>query len=356
MTKKFLVAEDSLTVQKVIGFTLENEPFQLVFSGNEKSLFSNLDNEPFDLVAIDMSLSEKKSGYDMVREIKLKYPNVAVLALFGTFDAIDEKALKNSGADEKIIKPFDSMEFVSKCKKLTKISEKPLEKEPETITSSENASDEWTLDAPVMESSGKTEDITSEFSSWSVDIPGIIEEPQLLNESLLEDGAKLLDTMKQAQDSEDDEDLKEEKGFDDKNLEFPEIIGKTLSQDYLSAKELVPDEFVEEETRELFPSSLNLETEVDESISPDAFWAVDEVDLDPGFEAKPKKAQEKVTPAPSGDQNLVKELTESLKPFIEEQIRKYCEKIAEKVAWEVIPDLAENLIKKEIKEISKTLD
>ncbi len=355
MTKKVLVAEDSLTVQKVIGFTLENEPFQLVFSANEKSLFSNLDKEPFDLVALDMSLSEKKSGYDMVREIKLKYPNVAVLALFGTFDAIDEKALKNSGADEKIIKPFDSLEFVSKCKKLTKISEKPLEKEPEIIASSENVSDEWTLDAPVMESLGKTEDIASEFSSWSVDIPGVIEEPQLLNESLLEDGAKLLDTMKQATDSED-EDLKEEKGFDDKNLEFPEIVGKTLSQDYLSAKELVPEEFAEEETRELFPPSLNLETEVDESISPDAFWAVDEVDLDSGFEAKPKKVIEKINPVATGDQNLVKELTESLKPFIEEQIRKYCEKIAEKVAWEVIPDLAENLIKKEIKEISKTLD
>lgn len=355
MTKKVLVAEDSHTVQKVIGFTLENEPFQLVFAENEKSLFSNLDKDPFDLVALDMSLSDKKSGYDMVREIKLKYPKVSVLALFGTFDAIDEKALKNSGADERIIKPFDSLEFVSKCKKLTKISEKVLEKEPDLISSSENTSDEWTLEAPEMATSGKTEDLASDFTSWSVDIPGIIEEPQLLNESLLEDGAKLLDTMKQAQDF-DDEDLTKDKGFDDKNLEFPEIIGKTLSQDYLSAKQLVPEEFAEEETRELFPSSLNLDVQVSDDISADDFWAIDEGDLDTTVEVKPKKVNEKVAPAYSGDQNLVLELTESLKPFIEEQIRKYCEKMAEKVAWEVIPDLAENLIKREIKEISKTLD
>src|SRR3990172_1573885 len=99
MTKKVLIAEDSSTVQKVIGFTLENEPFQLVFCENEKSLFTHLDKEAFDLVALDMNLSEKKSGYDMVREIKLKYPKVSVLALFGTFDGIDEKNLQNSGVD-----------------------------------------------------------------------------------------------------------------------------------------------------------------------------------------------------------------------------------------------------------------
>jgi CheY-like chemotaxis protein len=355
MTKKVLVAEDSLTVQKVIGFTLENEPFQLVFAENEKILFSNLDQGPFDLVALDMSLSEKKSGYDLVREIKLKYPKVSVLALFGTFDAIDEKALKNSGADERIIKPFDSQEFVSKCKKLTKITEKVLAKEPDIISSTENTLDEWTLDAPEMKTSGKSEDLSSDFASWSVDIPGVIEEPQLLNESLLEDGAKLLDTMNKAQDIEN-EALVEEKGFDDKNLEFPEMIGKTLSQDYLSAKQLVPEEFAEDETMELFPPSSNLDTVVSDDISAEDFWAIDEGDLDTEVEVKPKKVVEKTVPAYSGDQNLVMELTESLKPFIEEQIRKYCEKMAEKVAWEVIPDLAENLIKREIKEISKTLD
>lgn len=355
MTKKVLIAEDSPTVQKVIGFTLENEPFQLVFCENEKSLFSNLDKESFDLVALDMNLSEKKSGYDLVREIKLKYPKVSVLALFGTFDAIDEKGMQNSGADERIIKPFDSVEFVSKCKKLTKISEKVLEKESEIISPIENVSEEWTLDAPIVGATAKTEEFPSDLESWGMDIPGIIEGPKVSDESLLEDGAQLLDTMKQAQEFE--EDFLDDKGFEDKNLEFPEIVGRTLSNDYLSAKELMPQEFAEEETKELLHPSLNIESEILDEISPEDFWAVDEGDSEPLAEVSAKKPVEKVAPAShAGNEGLIKELTESLRPFIEEQIRKYCEKTAEKVAWEIIPDLAENLIKKEIKEISKSLD
>ena len=41
--------------------------------------------------------------------------------------------------------------------------------------------------------------------------------------------------------------------------------------------------------------------------------------------------------------------------MIEELVKEYCKQSAEKIAWEVIPDLAENLIRKELKEISKSL-
>lgn len=43
-------------------------------------------------------------------------------------------------------------------------------------------------------------------------------------------------------------------------------------------------------------------------------------------------------------------------PVIEEMIRKICRDKVEQIAWEVIPDLAENLIKKEIREISDSVN
>jgi cell pole-organizing protein PopZ len=52
---------------------------------------------------------------------------------------------------------------------------------------------------------------------------------------------------------------------------------------------------------------------------------------------------------------LVEKLKISLRPMIEEMVREFCRQNAEKVAWEVIPDLAENLIRKEIKEISDSI-
>ena len=52
---------------------------------------------------------------------------------------------------------------------------------------------------------------------------------------------------------------------------------------------------------------------------------------------------------------LVEKLKIALRPMIEEMVKEFCRESAEKVAWEVIPDLAENLIRKEIKEISDSL-
>ena len=52
---------------------------------------------------------------------------------------------------------------------------------------------------------------------------------------------------------------------------------------------------------------------------------------------------------------LVEKLKVSLRPMIEEMVREFCKQNVEKVAWEVIPDLAENLIRKEIKEISDSI-
>ncbi|MFI5390422.1 MAG: response regulator transcription factor [Bacteriovoracales bacterium] len=350
MTKKILIAEDSQTVQKVIGFTLENEPFEPVSCKDEKSLFSQLEESDFDLVALDMSLSEKKSGYDLVREIKLRHPKVSVLALFGTFDVIDEKALKNSGADERVIKPFDSVEFITKCKKLTKISEMVPEIEPEIIPQTEFDSEEWKLEAPIADNTEKFEEPVLDFDSWGMDIPGIIETPMVPDESLLEEGAKILDNLNKAQESEDDLLSFEEEELESKDLEFPEeIIGKSLAKNIVEEKTFEPEEIQE--------VSFNFESAIDEAITPEEFWAVDNESIPKELPSNKKIAPALKKPSAIGaDQNLISELMEGLKPFIEEQIKKYCQQTAEKVAWEVIPDLAENLIKKEIKEISSSLD
>ncbi len=56
-------------------------------------------------------------------------------------------------------------------------------------------------------------------------------------------------------------------------------------------------------------------------------------------------------------QRIKTELLNELKPLIKEMVKEALEEAnsdaAEKVAWEVIPDLAENLIRKEVQEISK---
>ncbi len=57
---------------------------------------------------------------------------------------------------------------------------------------------------------------------------------------------------------------------------------------------------------------------------------------------------------------LAEKLRESLAPMIETVIRQEClriaDQVAEKVAWEVIPDLAENIIRKEIKALTDAVE
>jgi hypothetical protein len=45
----------------------------------------------------------------------------------------------------------------------------------------------------------------------------------------------------------------------------------------------------------------------------------------------------------------------AVRPIIEQMVQEYCKKTLEKVAWEVIPDLAENIIKKELQRISDSI-
>ena len=47
------------------------------------------------------------------------------------------------------------------------------------------------------------------------------------------------------------------------------------------------------------------------------------------------------------------EIVDRLMPMIEKMIKEYCSEAIDKIAWEVIPDLAENLIKSELKSLKE---
>jgi hypothetical protein len=122
----------------------------------------------------------------------------------------------------------------------------------------------------------------------------------------------------------------------------------------------------------------NLLSEIEDEISAEAFWAVDEVvprkseeeddigetnldevtaDLTETVQAFKEKEPSNIVQVDKNinQDELVEKLKIALRPMIEEMVKEFCRQSAEKVAWEVIPDLAENLIRKEIKEISDSV-
>lgn len=180
MKHKILIADDSLTIQKVIKITLASEPFELFECTEASTLNDKLDEVQPHIVLLDFNLSEDKTGYDLSKEIKAKLPNAKILMLFGTFDTIDESLLDHSGTNHKIVKPFDGTKFINLCRVMAQ------DLDTENAESINDTEDDFSTDTPVVEEvampevieeTQETEEI--EEDEWVMDSPHVDEEPEI---------------------------------------------------------------------------------------------------------------------------------------------------------------------------------
>ena len=338
MTNKVLVADDSATIQKVVGITLSSGDYNLQTCLSEKELFAKLESdENYDLIVMDFNLSNQRSGLQMAEEISRLSPSIPIMAMLGTFDEVDEDELKAVGIGEKIVKPFDATEFVKKCSQLLQSDGEIDENDQWNMNPVEESQEEIQEEGPALETNDLDKEFVGEFSNelqkeindWGVNVPEVIGEENI-------------------------------------SVELPPAMEGEKTSDVLTDSPRIPSEEPEEfENRETLEELLHLNAE--------DFWSVDEKDefsvADP-----PKKLQkesqvesqvEPVEPQIDSPQKpplnvesfdedqLVLKMKKALVPAIEEMVKKYCSQKVEQVAWEVIPDLAENLIRSEIREVSE---
>ncbi len=111
MSKRILLADDSVTIQKVIELTFmdQNIAVDAVSSGDEA--MKRLETSAPDLVIADVHMPGAL-GYDVARRSKQVLPHVPVLLLVGTFETFDEAQYATCGADQVLRKPFDSQELL----------------------------------------------------------------------------------------------------------------------------------------------------------------------------------------------------------------------------------------------------
>jgi DNA-binding response OmpR family regulator len=426
MTSRVLVADDSLTIQKVIGITLANSGYELVECLNEAELLKKIHSNHFDLILLDFNLSDSHSGYDLAKQINKAMPGAAIIVMLGTFDTVDDSQFEACGISDKIVKPFESTKFIKKCRDLIEgKGEAPVSiksANPENIFNKVDDIDMWKVDAPQIHTKDEDEGpsaveeivnaqtaaldpLSSEISGWGFapsqsledkyqkSFPPVIEEPS--------EDMKIIDRLQSSSQFIQDEDQKVDLKEDQQ-----EGLQKKLLNEKKEELELKPKVDLDATNPSMeIPEDLNrdLLSTIDEDISPEAFWAVDEIvpvkseeekyiedtNLDEvtadltesiqNFKEGQKRTMHQfefeddlelqsyetpsLAPAPAASaipasidmDELVEKLKVSLRPMIEELIKEYCRQSAEKVAWEVIPDLAENLIRKEIKEITESI-
>jgi len=115
MSYKLLLADDSITIQKVVELVLAEEDFQIKSVSNGEDALNLLDSYKPDIVLADIEMP-KVNGYSLCEKIK-KNPatsHVPVILLAGAFEPIDEELARQVGADDSVIKPFESQELISK--------------------------------------------------------------------------------------------------------------------------------------------------------------------------------------------------------------------------------------------------
>lgn len=119
MAKKILLADDSITIQKVIMITFASEEYDIVIVGDGDAAVAKAKEIRPDLVMADVAMPGK-NGYEVCDTVKndpaLK--NTPVLLLAGTFEPLDKEEAKRVKADDSIVKPFESQELVEKVKDL----------------------------------------------------------------------------------------------------------------------------------------------------------------------------------------------------------------------------------------------
>ena len=122
MSIKLLVADDSITIQKVIGIIFGGEEYSLTVVDNGLAAVEKAREISPDVLLID-ALMPGMSGYEVCEAVRA-IPALAdkpILILTGSFEPFDEDKAKRSGADGFLAKPFESQQIVNKVKEFAEL-------------------------------------------------------------------------------------------------------------------------------------------------------------------------------------------------------------------------------------------
>jgi CheY-like chemotaxis protein len=119
MPHKLLLADDSVTIQRVIELTFADEDVQVIAVGNGQDAIDRVQRDPPDIVLADAGMPER-NGYEVAAFIKGQpaYAHIPVVLLAGAFEPVDEARAKSVGCDGVLVKPFEPQIVISRVKDL----------------------------------------------------------------------------------------------------------------------------------------------------------------------------------------------------------------------------------------------
>jgi CheY-like chemotaxis protein len=308
---KVLLADDSITMQKVIELVLAGEGFEVKTVSNGGAALAGLSSFKPDIVIADIEMPEL-NGYELSEKIKSdpETKGIPVILLAGAFEPLDEGRVRISGADDTLIKPFESSDLIEKIENLlsVKVAEEGAAEEVEALTAQ-----------PVTVEEGE--------ELWDLAEEAVEAEPV---EEALEEAA---------QEEVSEEALAEEEAWEEGVSEEPPTEAVCEGPVEAPAPKAVGEMPTVEELSRAFKEAVN--ERLSEFLNTVDIKGMLIETLEPSIKDSIEKILWELTP----------ELTEKLLKETLGETMSSLKKELENVIWETVPDLAESIIRKEIEKI-----
>ena len=119
MRKKLLLADDSITIQKVVELTFPSDEFEVVTAGNGRLAVDKALAFLPDIVLCDVIMPQL-DGYQVCEALRAspQLSKVPILLLNGAFEPYDAERAKSVGALGNVSKPFDPPALVARVKEI----------------------------------------------------------------------------------------------------------------------------------------------------------------------------------------------------------------------------------------------
>jgi len=126
MSHKLLLADDSVTIQRVIELTFADEDVEVIAVGDGRQAIERIEADRPDIVLADVGMPER-DGYEVAAFVKNTphLSHIPVLLLTGAFEPVDEQRASSVGCDGVLAKPFEPHMVITRVKELLADASRP---------------------------------------------------------------------------------------------------------------------------------------------------------------------------------------------------------------------------------------
>ena len=119
MTQKLRLADDSMTIQRVIELTFSREDIDVVAVSDGEEAIARIQTEKPDIILADIGMP-RRSGYEVAAFVKAhpELSHIPVLLLAGAFEPVDEARATEVKCDGVLVKPFEPQHVISRVREL----------------------------------------------------------------------------------------------------------------------------------------------------------------------------------------------------------------------------------------------